>query len=232
MKQGDILYAKSLRFTAFAGKKEERKYNPWVDTTSNRNFLTYLIPGVGQVIGLVDFATGYQQYDDSPIGNELKFLSESDPDTVPMQLFIGGSTHPPQRKLLVEFEFGDVVGVFAGKTKYLGGVAYVQVAVEIRGYTGSGDDFPVPALVWVRLSDVSNNQDELTQLAEQGQSGNVDTKTLKEKLSKAPTSATGSGSGSDSNNGGSKTGLILGLIAGVVLIGVTIWAIVTRKKED
>ena len=73
---------------------------------------------------------------------------------------------------------------------------------------------------------------ELTQLAEQGQSGNVDTKTLKEKLSKAPTSVTGSGSGSDSNNGGSKTGLILGIIAGVVLIGVTIWAIVTRKKED
>ena len=70
MKQGDILYAKSLRFTAFAGKKEERKYNPWVDTTSNRNFLTYLIPGVGQVIGLVDFATGYQQYDDKELLTE------------------------------------------------------------------------------------------------------------------------------------------------------------------
>ncbi|KAL6953720.1 hypothetical protein U1Q18_050164 [Sarracenia purpurea var. burkii] len=151
---------------------------PWYYEVETRKYVAR--KALGQVIGLVDFATGYQQYDDSPIGNELKFLAESDPDTW---------------------------ACFAGKTKYLGGVAYVQVAVEIRGYTGSGDDFPVPALVWVRLSDVSNDQDELTQLAEQGQSGNVDTKTLKEKLSKAPTSATGSGSGSGSDNSSSKTGV-------------------------
>ena len=229
MKQGDILYAKSLKFTAFAGKKDQRKYNPWVDTSSNRSFWKYLIPGVGQVIGLVDFATGYQEYDDSPIGNELKFLAESDPDTVPMQLFIGGSTHPPQRKLLVQFEFGDTVGVFAGKTKYLGGIAYIQVAVEIRGYTGSGDDFPVPALVWIRLSDVSDDQNELTTLAENGQSGNVDPEKLKQKLSNVPASVTGSDSG---NSKGSSTGLIIGIIAAVVLVGVTIWALISRKKDE
>lgn len=207
MELGDKVWAKNPNITlGYAGKKGDRKYNPWVDTTSNRSFWAYLIPGVGQVIALADYATGYKEYDSSPIGQELQFLADSDPDPeTPINKFIGGSTNPPQRAIMVEFKKGDEIGVYTGVTKYAGGVEYVQVVTELRGYTGSGNDFPVAGKVWFRADDVSNNLKAIGVKSSTSLTGNSDT-------------GTGNGNGNSNNTIWYVVGAIL-----LSLVGFFIW---------
>lgn len=174
MEQGDKIWCiNPNKAVGFAGQLNDRKYNPWVDTTSNRSFFSYLIPFVGQAMGIIDFATGYQEYDSSPIGQELKFLADSEPDpTSPMHLFIGGETHENERRRMVEFEKGDEIGIYTGKSKYKNGIEYVQVVTELRGYTGTGNDFLVYGNVWYRADDVSNGKPKTST---KSATGNTDT---------------------------------------------------------
>ncbi|NBA76818.1 hypothetical protein GOQ04_14770 [Emticicia sp. ODNR4P] len=204
MQQGDKVRCVNINgAVGFAGELDGRKYNPWVDTTSNRSFLTYLIPFVGQAMGAIDLATGYQEYDSSAIGQELKFLAESDPDpSSPMHLFIGGETHENERRKMVEFEKGDDIGVYTGRSKYKGGVEYVQVVTELRGYTGTGNDFLVYGNVWYRAEDVTN---EKVTTSNKKLTGNTDT-------------GTGNGNGNSNNTIWYVVGAIL-----LSLVGFFIW---------
>ena len=210
MEQGDKVWCiNPNKAVGFAGQLNDRKYNPWVDTTSNRSFFTYLIPFVGQAMGAIDFATGYQEYDSSAIGQELKFLADSEPDpTSPMHLFIGGETHENERRLMVEFEKGDEIGVYTGKSKYKNGIEYVQVVTELRGYTGTGNDFLVYGNVWYRADDVGNGRPKTTN---KSVTGNTDTG--------------GNGNGNSSN----LLTYVLGFV-GVTVIGFLLFKLFNKKS--
>lgn len=158
------------------------------------------------------------------------------PDAKPtgeqIPLFIGAATWPPERKKLLQWEFGDSIGVFTGKVKLLSGVSYSQVTVQLRAYYGVGDDVPQPAKVWVRTIDVTSDQKELTALATSGDSGGV---TLKDLTAKRQNDAltnkvAGTGTGSGIISTITSTSKIIWYALGAFIIGVGVWYYRSRNN--
>lgn len=189
MKQGDIIYAKALAIIGTGSELNGVVYNPF-DGKAN-------------------------------IESKLAFLAQEDvnPTGVQIPLFIGFATNPPERKKLLAWSFGDKVGVYVGKLKYLNGIAYAKITVQLRAYTGSGDDYPVDAQVWVRSSDITNDQNVLTDLVDNGQSGGITNSELKAKRN-TDSSTVGTGTGKSLLGTTTSKNTILYVLGGLILAGL------------
>ncbi|MDR6564961.1 MULTISPECIES: hypothetical protein [unclassified Arcicella] len=184
--------------------------------------------------GAIVDTTKYDPWSTSII-DQIALLDNPDakPTGEQIPLFIGAATYPPERKKLLQWEFGDAVGVFTGKVKILSGVSYSQVTVQLRAYYGVGDDIPQPAKVWVRTNDVTNNQKELTALASSGDSGGVTVSDLNAKrqsdaLTNKVTTGTGTGNGIISTITSASN--LIWYALGALAIGVGIWYYRTRNN--
>lgn len=211
MEIGTIVYANAMKVYGFAGRTEERQYAPFsVDTREGNTIWRYINP-IGGGILLVDWLSGnLYEYPEGPIGDELMFLDNSQPDgTTICPLFIGGETHPNERAQKVQFDKGEEIGLFTGKSQYIGSTNYYQVAVQLRGYTGDGDDFPVIGKVWFRENDITDTGLAQKKLTETGSSTNSPSKEI----------VTDSQSNSNSSQSSPNWLLVGGIFAGVLIVG-------------
>ncbi|NBB31931.1 hypothetical protein [Cellulophaga sp. BC115SP] len=178
---------------------------------------------------------------DEPIWILNDSNSRPDPNNK-LHAYVGDALNPPQQSVMKLWAgiFSDV-GTATGRSEVEGGILFYQVSGSLWVYNPyvNKDSFLKTALYWVKASEVMTDKDykekasKNAELEKKENESNLNNPESPQNQGEKkdgltpPTSAAGSGAGTNS-----KTGLILGIIAGVVLIGVTIWAIVTRKKED
>jgi hypothetical protein len=158
----------------------------------------------------------------SDIDGSISYLNSADtPTTRPLNRYVGDATPTTKRQQFVGFTFGQSIGNYTGVYADLDGVTFYQVNVNLKAIYGGGSESLKSTLGWVRQTDITNVESDLTAAVDKGDVKATKSE-LENTLAKNATVNTDTTTGTGSNNT-----ILYGL--GAVIVGLIIWLVAKKS---